>query len=120
MKVRALLAMAAIVPGMFYVQASGGTTVAVVDFRRAVAETPDGKSAIAKLTEFGTEQQAAINQKIKEANDLENQIRTQNALRSEAARAQMIQDLDTARAKIQTMGEDAQDKFDQMETQLLR
>jgi len=120
MKVRAILAMAALVPGMFLVQASGGTSVAVVDFRRAIEETPEGKSAITKLTAFGTEQQAAIKQKMKEANDLEAQIRAQTGVRSDAARAQMERDLDAARANIQTMGEDAQNKFDQMQEQLLR
>jgi len=120
MKVRALLAIAAVIPGIFLAQASSGTTVAVVDFRRAVEETPEGKSAINKLTTFGTEQQTAITQKIKEANDLEAQIRAQNGVRSDAARAQMQRDLDAARANIQTMGEDAQNKFDQMQEQLLR
>ena len=120
MKVRALFAIAAVIPGMFLVQASGGTTVAVVDFRRAVEETPDGKSAITKLTAFGTEQKTAIEQKIKEANDLESQIRAQNGVRSDAARAQMQRDLDTARANIQAMGEDAQNKFDQMQELLLK
>ena len=120
MKVRALLAMAAVVPGMFLVQANGGTSVAVVDFRRAVEETPEGKAAITKLTAFGTEQETAIKKKIQEANDLETQIRTQGAARSDAARAQMQRDLDAARANIQTMGEDAQNKFDQMQDQLLR
>ena len=120
MKVRALLAIAAVIPGMFLVQASGGTSVAVVDFRRAVEETPEGKSAITKLTAFGTEQKAAIDQKIKEANDLETQLRAQTGVRSDAARAQMTRDLDAARTNIQTMGEDAQNKFDQMQDQLLR
>lgn len=120
MKVRALLAIAAVIPGMFLVQASGGTSVAVVDFRRAVEETPEGKSAITKLTAFGTEQKAAIDQKVKEANDLETQLRAQTGVRSDAARAQMTRDLDAARTNIQTMGEDAQNKFDQMQDQLLR
>jgi Skp family chaperone for outer membrane proteins len=120
MKVRVLLAIASVIPGMFLVQASGGTTVAVVDFRRAVAETPDGKSAITKLTAVGTEQETAIKQKIKDADELENQLRTQTGVRSEAARAQLQRDLDAARANIQTMGEDAQNKFDQMQEQLLR
>ena len=120
MKVRTLLAIAALIPGMFLVQASGGTTVAVVDFRRAIAETPDGKSAITKLNAYGAEQEAAMTQKVKEANDLESQIRVQNGVRSDAARAQMQRDLDTARANIQTMGEDAQNKFDQLQEQLLK
>jgi outer membrane protein len=119
MKVSALFAIAAVIPGMFLVQASGGTTVAVVDFRRAVVETPEGKSAVTKLNAFGTEQEAAIKQKIKEADDLESQIRAQNGVRSDSARAQMQRDLDAARANIQSMGEDAQNKFDQLEDQLL-
>jgi outer membrane protein len=119
MKVSALFAIAAVIPGMFLVQASGGTTVAVVDFRRAVVETPEGKSAVTKLNAFGTEQETAIKQKIKEADDLESQIRAQNGVRSDSARAQMQRDLDAARADIQSMGEDAQNKFDQLEDQLL-
>jgi Skp family chaperone for outer membrane proteins len=120
MKVKTLLAIAALIPGMFLVQASGGATIAVVDFRRAIAETPDGKSAITKLNEYGAEQEAAITQKVKEANDLESQIRAQNGVRSDAARAQLQRDLDTARANIQTMGEDAQNKFEQLQEQLLK
>jgi len=120
MKVRTLFAVAALVPGMFLVQASGGATVAVVDFQRAMVETPEGKSAVSKLTAFGTEQQTAITEKIKAADELANQIRTQKGVRSEAAIEQMTRDLDAARANIQTMGEDAQKKLEQMEEQLLR
>jgi Skp family chaperone for outer membrane proteins len=120
MKARVFMAVAALVPGMFLMQASGGTAVAVVDFQRAVAETPEGKAAIAKLTTFGTEQQTAINKKIKEADDLEARIKAQDSLRSEAARTQLAHDLDAARANIQSLGQDAQDKFDQMQEQLLK
>jgi len=120
MKARAMFALAALVPGMFLMQASGGTAVAVVDFQRAIAETPEGKSAITKLSTFGTEQQVAIEQKVKAASDLESRIRTQDSVRSDAARAQMARELDAARAEIQTMQQNAQDKFDQMEEQLLR
>jgi len=116
---KALMAVAAFVPGMFLVQASGGTAVAVVDFHRAVAETPEGKTAISKLTTFGQEQQTAIEQKVKEATDLENRIRTQEGARSEAALTQMNRDLATARATIQTMEQDAQTRFDKMGDELL-
>src|SRR6185295_5229692 len=85
-----------------------------------IAETPEGKSAITKLSKFGTEQQVAIEQKVKAASDLESRIRTQDSVRSDAARAQMARELDAARAEIQTMQQNAQDKFDQMEEQLLR
>ena len=119
MKVRTLLAVAAVVPGMFLVQASGGATVAVVDFQRAVVDTPEGKSAVSKLTAFGTEQETAIQEKIKAAEALANQIRTQKGVRSDAAIDQMTRDLDAARANIQSMGEEAQKKFDQMQEQLL-
>jgi Skp family chaperone for outer membrane proteins len=94
--------------------------VAVVDFQRAIAETPDGKSAISKLTTFGTEQKNAIEQKVKEADDLENRIRAQDGVRSDAAKAQMVKDLDAARANIETMEQDAQNKLDQMQADLLR
>jgi Skp family chaperone for outer membrane proteins len=114
------MAIATLVPGMFLMQASGGAAVAVVDFQRVVAETPEGKAAIAKLTAFETEQQSALDLKIKEADDLESRMKAQDSVRSDAARAQMAHDLDTARAGIQTMGQDAQDKLIQMEDQLLK
>jgi Skp family chaperone for outer membrane proteins len=120
MKVNALMALAAIVPGMFLVQTSGGTPVAVVNFQRALAETPEGKDAITKLTTFETDRRTAINQKIKEADALESQMKVQDSVRSDAARTQMAHDLDAARAEIQSMGQDAQDKLDQMEEQLLK
>ena len=114
------MTIATLVPGIFLMQASGSTTVAVVDFQRAVAETPEGKAAIAKLTTFGTEQETEINKKIKEADDLVARIKAQDSLRSDATRTQLTRDLNTARANIQAMSQDAQDKMDQMEQQLLR
>ena len=116
---KAFMAVAAFVPGMFLVQASGGTAVAVVDFQRAVAETPEGKTAISKLTAFKKEQQTAIDQKIKEADDLETRISTQAGARSEASLTQLNRDLATARANIQTMAEDAQNKMEKMGDELL-
>jgi Skp family chaperone for outer membrane proteins len=72
------------------------------------------------MSAFETEQRTAISQKIKEADELEAQILAQNAVRSEAARTQMTRDLNAARASIQTMGESAQNKLDEMDQQLLR
>jgi len=119
MNMKALAAVAALIPGMFLMQANGGTTVAVVNFQRTIEETPDGKAAITKLTTFGTEQKNAIQQKIKEADELENRLRAQDSVRSEAAKAQMSRDLAAARSNIEMMGQDAQDKFDQMQEQFL-
>jgi Skp family chaperone for outer membrane proteins len=119
MKTTFLLAVAAFVPGLFLMQASGGSSVAVIDFERAVSETPGGKDAIAKINTFQNEQLTAIEKKQKEAQDLENRLRGGERLLNDATRAQLARDLETARSTIQTLGEEAQKKVVQMEQELL-
>jgi Skp family chaperone for outer membrane proteins len=119
MKASVLLAVVTLVPGMFLMQASGGSPVMVIDFERAIAATPAGKDAITKLNAFGTEQRAAIDKKIREAQDLENRLETQGRALTETARANLSRDLDAARTAVQTMGEQAQKKMAEMQQQLL-
>jgi len=61
MKGTAFLALATLVPGLFLMQATGGTAVAVIDFDRAIRETSEGRDAIEKLTTFGNEQRTRSN-----------------------------------------------------------
>ena len=119
MKTSFVLAVAALLPGMFLVQANGGPSVAVVDFDRAVSEAPGGKDAITKITTFQNEQLAAITTKQKEATDLENRLRVQGGTLTEAARTQLTRNLETTRTTIQTMGEDAQKKINDMRQELI-
>ena len=119
MKARAFWAVATLVPGIFLMQANGTMAVAVIDLDRAVAATPEGKEAITKLTTFGNEQRTAIQNKVKEADDLENRLRTQDRVLSETARAEMVRNLDATRTTIQTMQDEAQNKFTQLQKQLL-
>ena len=49
MKTTVLLAMATLIPSVFLMQASGGSSVAVIDFERAVSEAPGGRDALDKL-----------------------------------------------------------------------
>ena len=119
MKTSWFLALAALLPGVFLVQANGGPPVAVVDFEPAVSEAPGGKDAITKITTFQNEQLAAITSKQKEATDLENRLRVQGGTLSEAARTQLTRNLETARTSIQAMGEDAQKKLNDMRQQLI-
>jgi Skp family chaperone for outer membrane proteins len=120
MKTTLLLAAATLVPGLFLMQASGGASVAVIDFARALSEAPGAKDAISKITAFQKEQLTAIEGKQKEADDLENRIRVQGNVLVETTRTQMTRDLQTARTAIQTMGQEAQQKLAQMEQELLR
>jgi Skp family chaperone for outer membrane proteins len=120
MKTTMLLAVATLVPGLFLMQASGGSSVAVIDFARAVSEAPGGKDAIAKLDTFQKEQLTAMEGKQKEADVIENRLRVQAPVLTEATRTQLTRDLETARTAIQTMGQDAQQKLAQMEQELLR
>ena len=119
MKTIVLLGIATLVPGLFLMQASGGSSVAVIDFERAVSEAPGGKDALSKLNTFRNEQMTAITKKQQEADDLANRLRTQDRALSEAARTQLTKDLQAAQTSAQTMADDAQKKLAQMQQELL-
>src|SRR5262245_48218665 len=119
MKTSLLLVLAGLLPGLFLMQASGGVSVAVVDFERAVSEAPGGKDALTQITTFQSEQVAAIAQKQKEAADIENRLRIQSGALTETARTQLTRNLETTRTTIQTMGEEAQKKIVEMQQRLI-
>ena len=119
MKTTVLLAMATLIPSVFLMQASGGSSVAVIDFERAVSEAPGGRDALDKLNTFRNEQMTAIEKKQKEADDLANRLRTQDRALSPTARTQLTKDLETAQTSVQTMADDAQKKLGQMQQELL-
>src|SRR6185295_20300217 len=98
------VAAATLLPGIFLMQANGGPTVAVVDFDRAVSDAPGGRDAISKITAFRNEQLTAITAKQKEADDLEDRLRTQERVLTNDARTQLTRNLETTRTTIQTMG----------------
>jgi Skp family chaperone for outer membrane proteins len=118
MKVTLLLA-AALLPGLYLTQATGTASVAVIDFDRAVADTSEGKAAIAKLRAFGTERQAAIETKLKEAGELQTRLRNQSTVLSENARNQLTRDLQTAQTELEKMRNDAEERLGQMQQDLL-
>jgi outer membrane protein len=119
MNMKHLLAAAVLMPGMFAMQSTGTVSVAVINFDRAVAETPEGKDAISKLTAFGTERRNAIEGKLKQAEDMANRLRTQGRVMSDTARDQLSKDIDAAQTEIENLQEEAQNKLDQMRQQLL-
>src|SRR6266704_2250065 len=97
MKTSLLLAIATLIPGVFLMQASGGSAVAVIDFERAVSEAPGGKDAITKLSNFQKEQLTALETKQREADDLENRLRVQASVLTEVRRTELTRDLQAAR-----------------------
>jgi outer membrane protein len=119
MKTTAFFAIATLVPGIFLMQANGGTSVAVIDFDRAVSEAPGGKEAMTKITTFRNEQVTAIQTKQQEADAIETRLRNQAGVLNEATRTQLTKDLQTAQASVQTMGDDAEKKLSQMRQELL-
>jgi len=119
MKTTVLVAIATLVPGLFLMQASGGSSVAVIDFARAISEAPGGKDALNKLNAFSNDQMSAIEKKQQEADQLANRLRTQDRGLSEATRAQLNKDLQTAETSAETMASEAQKKLDQMRHELL-
>ena len=119
MKTTLLLAVATLVPGLFLMQAGGSSSVAVIDFERAVSEAPGGKDTLNKLNAFRNEQATAIEKKQKEADDLANRLRTQGPALSEPTRTQLTKDLQTAQTSVQTMADEAQKRLAQMQQELL-
>jgi Skp family chaperone for outer membrane proteins len=119
MKTSVLVAIGTLVPGLFLMQASGGSPVAVVDFERVVSEAPGGKDALDKLNKFTSDQRASIAKKQQEADDLANKLRTQDRALSETARTQLNKDLQTTEVTLQAMADEAQKKLAQMRTELL-
>jgi Skp family chaperone for outer membrane proteins len=108
-----------LLPGFFLLQASGGASVVVVDFERAVSDAPGAKDAIKKITALRDEKVAALNAKQKEATDLENRLRVQNNTLTETARTQLTRNLETTRDAIQTMGEEGEKQIADLRQQLL-
>jgi Skp family chaperone for outer membrane proteins len=119
MKSTLLFAIAATIPGVFLMQSTGSSSVAVIDFDRAVAETTAGADAIKQLNAFETEQSAEIQKKQKEAEDLQNKLRVQDRALSDAARNELTKSLQEAQSAVQTMSKDAQQKIQQKAEQLL-
>jgi Skp family chaperone for outer membrane proteins len=119
MKTTVLLVIATLLPGLFLMQTNAGSSVAVVDFERAVSEAPGGKDALDKMNAFRTEQMSAITKKQQEADDLANKLRTQDRVLSEATRTQITKDLDAAQSSVQKMTDEAQKKLAQMQQELL-
>src|SRR5262249_1201889 len=106
MKRTSLLAITALVPGMFLMQSAGNSSVAVVDFERAVEESA-GKDAITKLNAFAAEQRDAIQKKANEAQDLQNKLRGQDRALSASARDQLNRNLEDAQTAVEKMSNDA-------------
>src|SRR5262245_60464135 len=119
MRMSVFVGMAALVPGMFLMQASGGSSVAVIDFERAVNEAPGGKEALTQLNAFRNEQLTAIEKKRQEADDLATRLQTQSRTLSETTRTQLTKDLQAAQSSVETMADDAQKKLIQMQQEVL-
>jgi Skp family chaperone for outer membrane proteins len=118
MKRSAWLAVTALVPGMFLMQSTGNSSVAIVDFERAVEESA-GKDTITKLNTFAAEQRDAIQKKEKEAEDLQSKLRVQDRALSASARDQLTRSLEDTQTAVEKMTSEAQQKLEQMQQQLL-
>jgi outer membrane protein len=88
--------------------------IAVFDAQRISEETAEGRRIQAELTAFRDRKQAEINSKIKEAQDLENQLTAQALSLSPDKRAQMEKDIQRRRLELEQMQQTAQREF-QME-----
>jgi Skp family chaperone for outer membrane proteins len=119
MKTTVFFAIATLVPGILLMQANGGNSVAVIDFERAINDAPGGKDAITKINAFRNQQLTAIETKQKEVSALQERLRIQDRTLSDATRAQLTKDLQTAQASMQSIGDEGQKKLAQMQQELL-
>jgi outer membrane protein len=91
----------------------------VVDFRKAIVGTVEGKKAQAELTAKFDARRTDLEKKQKELEDKQNQLKTQDRVLSASAKADIQRDIDHRTTELQRTQEDAQKELDALQDQLL-
>ncbi len=99
--------------------APGASKVAVIDMRRAMTESTDGKKAADQWVGEMTKKQTEFDKLQKEVQDLQTRLTTQTAALSETARADMTRQVDQKNTLMERMNQDAQKELGDLQQQLL-
>jgi outer membrane protein len=96
------------------------STVAVVDFERAVVENEEGKKASDKFNAEVQARQSDLEKRQREIEDLQKKQQVGVRTLSEAAKADLQRDIDRRTRDLQRINEDAQKDLQVLRDQLLR
>lgn len=99
--------------------APGASKVAVIDMRRAMTESTDGKKAADQWVGEMTKKQTEFDKLQKDVQDLQTRLTTQTAALSETARADMTRQVDQKNTLMERMNQDAQKELGDLQQQLL-
>lgn len=99
--------------------APGASKVAVIDMRRAMTESTDGKKAADQWVGEMTKKQTEFEKLQKDVQDLQTRLTTQTAALSETARADMTRQVDQKNTLMERMNQDAQKELGDLQQQLL-
>jgi outer membrane protein len=96
------------------------STVAVVDFERAVVESGEGKKSSEKFEALVKAKQAEIEKKQKELEDQQRKLQAGARTLSDTAKADLQRDIDRGTRELQRANEDAEKELQMTRDELLR
>ena len=94
--------------------------LAVIDMRRAMTESVDGKKAADQWVGEMTKRQTEFEKLQKDLQDLQNRLSTQSAALSETARADLTRQIDQKTTDLNRTNEDAQKDLGDLQQKLLQ
>jgi outer membrane protein len=94
--------------------------VVVVDFERAVVESPEGKKSSDKFNATLQAKQGEMEKRQKELEDLQKKLQAGTRTLSDAAKAEIQRDIDRRTTELQRRNEDAQKELQVLRDELLR
>jgi outer membrane protein len=94
-------------------QATGGMKIGIIDVERIVTESAMGKAALAKLEEFGKEQEGKLQAKKDEIEQLRKKVADGQLSLSEDKLGDLRKELETKTIELRRLGDDAQREFNQ-------
>lgn len=112
-----LLMLGLIVP--LQVQGQEMVKVGVIQIDRAIAESEEGKSAMADLQKKGQARQEELAKQQKEIQDLQGQIQRQGATLNQEAQAALGRNLQSKQIALQRANEDFQREFNQLQQDII-
>ena len=95
------------------------STIALVDFERAVVGSAEGKKAETQFNVKVEERRTEIDKKQRELEEKQNQLKTQDRVLNETAKAELTRDIDRRTTELKRVSEDAQKELDSLRQRLL-
>ena len=105
--------------GPLQIQGQEMVKVGVIQIDRAIAESEEGKSAMADLQKKGQARQEELAKQQKEIQDLQAQIQRQGATLNQEAQATLGRNLQNKQIALQRANEDFQREFNQLQQDII-